>query len=130
MRQYKYLGVLFCLNGSFTNALTDLNRKAFFKVCSIFSSSSVKIDQFIHIFDHIIKPVLHVLYSSEVLGMFTHDHRIANYRSNITSSIYVRSPLEKVNVNLCKYTLSVSEENTSLGFVWKIGVIPSLYCCS
>ena len=41
VRQYKYLGVLFCLSGSFTNALSDLyhrGQKAFFKVCSTFSS--------------------------------------------------------------------------------------------
>ena len=51
VRQYKYLGVLFSMNGSFTNALTDLyhrGQKAFFKVRSIFSSLSVNINQFIH----------------------------------------------------------------------------------
>ena len=53
VRQYKCLGVLFCLNGSFTNALTDMyhrGQKAFFKVCSTFSSLSVNIDHFIHIY--------------------------------------------------------------------------------
>ena len=85
VRQYKYLGVLFSLNGNFTNALNDLyhrGQKVFFKICSTFSSLSVNVDQLIHVFDHTVKPVL--LYSSEVLGMFNHNHRITRCESNIT----------------------------------------------
>ena len=48
VRQYKYLGVLFSLNGNFTNALNDLyhrGQKAFFKICSTFSSSPASVAQ-------------------------------------------------------------------------------------
>ena len=90
--------------------MTDLyqrGKKAFFKIYSTFSSLSVNIDQCIDIFDHTIRPVL--LYSSEVLGMFAHNHRIARCESDIVSNVYARSLLEKVNLNLCKYSLGVSK---------------------
>ena len=125
VRQYKYLGVLFSLNSNFTNALNDLyhrGQKAFFKVCSTSYSLSVNVDQLIHVLDHSVKPVL--LYSSEVLEMFNHNNRITRCESNITSNVYARSPLEKVNLNLCKYSFGVSKRAPHLALYGELGRYP------
>ena len=57
--QYKYLGVLFSLNGSFKRALIDLNargQKAFFKLINIFKNIPCDIENFTYIFDYTVKP--------------------------------------------------------------------------
>ena len=70
VREYKYLGIVFSLNGSFTRPLNDLyhrGQKAFFKLTSLFKHTKCSADNFF-LFDHTVKPVL--TYGAEVVGIF------------------------------------------------------------
>ena len=67
--RYKYLGVCFCLSGSFTYTQEDLynkSLKAYFKFSKEFLSLKPNISM--HVFDHTIKPIL--LYGCEIWGSF------------------------------------------------------------
>ena len=116
VRQYKYLGVLFSLNGNFTNALKDLyhrGQKAFFKVCSTFSSLSVNVDQLIHVFDHTVKPVL--LYALDVskrtphLALYGELGRYPLYIDTVCSMVkcWLRLHDDKCGDHLLKDALSL-----------------------
>ena len=69
--QYKYLGIKFCASGSFSPAQKELYSKAlkgYYKLRRDFISFGPNVKNSIHVFDHIIKPIL--LYGSEVWGYF------------------------------------------------------------
>ena len=76
------------LNGSFTQALLDLTRrgqKAFIKLKNIFNNYP----NFMHIFDHTVKPVL--LYASEIVGLFNKNKNVGvntNNDSHFISNLY------------------------------------------
>ena len=66
---YKYLGVLLNINGSFTTAQLDLShrgQKAAFKLKSMYKNASPNFNTNMHLFDHIIKPIM--LYASDIWG--------------------------------------------------------------
>ena len=66
---YKYLGIIFAKNGSIASAKSDLTKrghKARFKLNSCFKSSQPGFNTCIHLFDHVVKPVM--LYGSEIWG--------------------------------------------------------------
>jgi hypothetical protein len=68
-RVYKYLGILFSINGNFTDARIDLHNrglKASFKLKKSFSELKPNVKTLLHIFDLTVKPIL--LYGSEVWG--------------------------------------------------------------
>ena len=67
VREYKYLGVIFCISGSFSVASSELYKKALkgiFKLKSVFGSTYPNSSIAFHIFDHTIKPIL--TYGSEI----------------------------------------------------------------
>ena len=64
---YKYLGVIFSSSGSFTKAIDDLYRRALkanFQLISLLDSKKVNFKTSIHLFDHLVKPV--ILYATKV----------------------------------------------------------------
>ena len=126
MRVYKYLGVLFSINGSFTNALSDMcsrGQKAFFKLTSIFKNMPCDVEKFMYIFDHTVKPVL--LYSSEILGIFQSKNTCKNRDiNNLFEMLYKNLPLEKVNLSMCRYVLSVNRKTSKLALYGELGRYP------
>ena len=71
VRELKYLGIVFSLDGPFTRTLNDLyqrGQKAFFKLTSLFKHVACRADIFFYLFDHTVKPDL--MYGAEVVGMF------------------------------------------------------------
>ena len=69
--RYKYVGVCFCLSGSFTYTQEDLynkSLKAYFKFSKEFLSLKPNIHISMHVFDHTIKSIL--LYGCEIWGSF------------------------------------------------------------
>ena len=66
VREYKYLGIIFSLNGSFTRALNDMY--SIFKLTSLFKLAKYSAEQFLFLFDHTVKPVL--MYGTEVICFF------------------------------------------------------------
>jgi hypothetical protein len=106
VRHYTYLGILLSLSGSITQALLDLTRrgqKAFFKLKNILYDIPCSASNIMHIFDHIVKPVL--LYASEIVGLFNNNKNVGVYSNNdshFISNLYSLNPLEKLNINLNK----------------------------
>ncbi len=71
VKEYSYLGMIFSVSGNFTTAkksLTGKGLKAHFKLCRSLGRGSPHVKMGLHVFDHVVKPVL--LYGSEVWGAF------------------------------------------------------------
>lgn len=120
VKQYKYLGVIFTANGSFNNALKDLytrGQKAFFKITNVFKNMSCDAENFLYVFDHTVKPVL--LYASEIVGMFK-----PSLDDNLFEKVYKYLPLEKLNLSLCRYILSVNKKTSKLALYGELGRYP------
>ena len=101
MREYKYLGVTFCISGSFSVASSELYKKALkglFKLKSIFGSSYPNSSVAFHIFDHTIKPIL--TYGCEIWSSMSKSVRSAG---NILDSLYQNMHGEKLHTRFCKY---------------------------
>ena len=95
--QYKYLGVLFTLNGSFKEARIDLHTRGqqhFFKLTSLFNNVPCDIKNGMYIFDHTVKHV--VLYSSEILGIFnTNSKSLDRNSDNLFEGLFGSQSIEK-----------------------------------
>ena len=114
VHHYKYLGRMLSINGSFTQALLDLTRrgqKAFFKLKNIFNNIPCSAPNFMHIFDHTVKPVL--VYASEIIGLFSNNKNggvNSNNDSNFISNLWSRNPLEKLNISWVNMFLELIKE--------------------
>ena len=62
---YKYLGILFSLSGTFSYCQNDLYKRGL-KKSKCFGDLHQNVDTVLHLFDHIVKPVL--LYGGEIWG--------------------------------------------------------------
>ena len=121
VKQYKYLGIVFSLNGHFINALNDLHNrgiKAFFKLTNTFKNMPCDMKTFMYIFDHTVKPVL--LYSSEILGMFSPKQD----EFKPFEKIYSNLPLEKINLILCRHILGVNNKTSKVALYGELGRYP------
>ena len=101
MREYKYLGVTFCISGSFSVASSELYKKALkgiFKLKSVFGSTYPNSSIAFHIFDHTIKPIL--TYGSEIWASMSKNVRSVD---NILDKIYQNMHGEKLHTKFCKY---------------------------
>lgn len=120
VKQYKYLGVIFSINGSFNDALNDLytrGQKAFFKLTNTFKNMPCDPAKFLYVFDHTVKPIL--LYASEIVGMFK-----PSSIENLFEKVYKLFPLEKLNLSLCRYILAVNNKTCKLALYGELGRYP------
>ena len=126
VNQYKYLGVLFSLNGNFKCALNDVysrGLKAFFKIPNLFKNIPCDINNFMYIFDHTVKPVL--LYSSEILGMFNiKSSKKHSGKDDVFEQIYNLLLAEKTNLTMCRYLLGVNKKTCKLALYGELGRYP------
>ena len=122
VREYKYLGVTFCISGSFSVASSELYKKALkclFKLKSIFGSSYPNSSVAFHIFDHTIKPIL--TYGCEIWSSMSKSVRSAG---NILDSLYQNMHGEKLHTKFCKYILGVHSKASNLACVGEVGRFP------
>ena len=123
-REYKYLGIIFSLNGSFTKALNDLyhrGQKAFFKLTSLFKHAKCSAEQFLFLFDHTVKPVL--MYGTEVVRFFN-SNKLCKSKEKTLHDMFVSSPLEKLNIHMCKYVLGVGKRTSNIATYGELGRYP------
>lgn len=124
VREYKYLGIIFSLNGSFNRAQADLyhrGQKAFFKLTSLFKNVSCSPDKFLYLFDHTVKPVL--MYGAEVTGMFN-CNRLYKSNNKTIRDMYANSCIEKLNIHMCKYILGVGKRSSNIATYGELGRYP------
>ena len=123
-KEYTYLGIIFNLNDSFTKALNDLyhrGQKAFFKLTSLFKHAKCSAEQFLFLFDHTVKPVL--MYGTEVVGFFN-SNKLCKSKEKTLHDMYVSSPLEKLNIHMCKYVLGFGKRTSNIATFGELGWFP------
>ena len=125
--RYKYLGVYFCLSGSFTYAQEDLynkSLKAYFKFSKEFLSLKSNIHIGMHVFDHTIKPIL--LYGCEIWDSF--NPFTSKFRKGLDlvdlEQIYSKLYSEKMHQKFCKYILGVHKKATNLAVLSELSRHP------
>ena len=145
---YTYLGVEFNDQCNFEYAKRELYKKGlkvYFKLVRSLSPTP-KASTMLHLFDHLIKPVL--LYGCEIWGPFSlnfrepkssEDPRVSFFQS--LKSKYplasrrteAKDPIEKVHIKLCKYILGVGNNTASMGVYGDLGRSPlyieQVTCC-
>ena len=121
--EYKYLGIVFSADGKFQSACADRKEKgmkAAFKLMRIFKETSVGIKTGLHLFDHIVKPIL--LYGSEI--WCSPDK---TFEKNMQSRLYnkgIKCDVEKVPLMFYRYMLGVSNRTALLGIYGEMGRFP------
>lgn len=122
VREYKYLGVTFCISGTFSVASKELYKKALkgiFKLKSVFGSIYPKSSVALHIFDHTIKPIL--TYGSEIWGSMCKTVRASDYT---LEKLYQNLHGEKLHIKFCKYVLGVHSKSSNLACIGELGRFP------
>jgi hypothetical protein len=119
-QEYKYLGVLFKLSGSFTKAneyLCKKARKALFCIYKTLYSDKLNILPNLKLFDSRVKPML--LYCSEILCLDT------LLKDNVTmeSRYFLFQPV-KVQIKFAIYILRVNKTAPNLAVLGELGMIP------
>ena len=136
---YIYLGVELNDECKFDNAKNELYKKGlkvYFKLSKSMSPMP-KAHTMLHLFDHIIKPLL--LYGCEIWGIFnlnfrepkpTNDPRLLflhNLKTNYpiaSRRLDSKDPIEKLHTKLCKYILGVNSRASNLGVYGELGRSP------
>ena len=63
------------------------------------------------LFDHTVKPIL--MYGAEVVETFNRN-RVCRSKKKTLKDVYVNSPLEKLNVYMCKYESGVGKKTSNI----------------
>ena len=126
VQHYRYLGVYFSASGIFNYGQQDIfnkARKASFKLTKLVSSAEPSIKTSLHLYDHLIKPIL--LYGSEIWGIFkTNSKACKNDESFKFSNIYKNSMVDKSQISFLKYILGVNRFSSNLAVLSETGRLP------
>jgi hypothetical protein len=127
VNEITYLGVTLTKNGSFTNTMTSLFKKSLKGIFKLKRQLSIlpAINCSLHLFDHMIKPIL--LYGSEVwaFSMFGERNHTKLKTSNIETLYNSRSsPVEKSQIKFAKMCLGVGTKTDTLGVYGELGLCP------
>ena len=129
VQHYRYLGVYFSASGTFNYGQNDIfnkARKATFKVTKIITSAEPSVRTSLHLYDHLIKPIL--LYGSEIWGVFkTNSKACKKDESFLFPSIYKNSFADKSHVSFLKYTLGVNKYSSNLAALSETGRLPMYF---
>ena len=68
-------------------------------------------DKFLFLFDQTVKPVL--TYGAEVVGIFN-CNRLCKSKEKTLRDMYIKSPIEKLNIHMCKYILGVGKKISNI----------------
>ena len=136
---YIYLGIELNEECKFDNAKNELYKKGlkvYFKLSKSISPMP-KANTMLHLFDHLIKPLL--LYGCEIWGIFnlnfrepkpTNDPRLSflhDLKTNYpiaSRRLDSKDPLEKLHTKICKYILGVNNRAPNLGVYGELGRSP------
>ena len=127
VRRYKYLGILFSLSGSFSEAKSDLYNKAnkaLFKLKADLFSLRPGIKSSLHIYNHTIKAVLN--YSSELWGCYLPKSFKCDTLCDF-SKIASLFPSEKMEIHFLKYILGVNKKASNFAIMSEVGKYPIIF---
>ena len=119
---YKYLGLLFSVDGKFATAHNDLverGLKSMFKLTSMFKMMQPTFTTAIHLFDRIVKPVL--MYGADICG-----YKVTrNIYSTMTNHVF-----EKCHLKFCRFFMGINKFTPKLGIYGDAGRYPLLISSS
>ena len=118
-QEFKYLGILLSANGNMVKAKTDLSKrgqKALFKMKSMLKNTSISYNTSMHLFDHIIKPIL--TYGSDVWG-----HTYLN-NGDIEYDRMKNDDIESCHLRYCRSVHAVSKKAPNIGIYGETGRCP------
>ena len=124
-RFYCYLGILFSLNGSFKIAQDELRKKAlrsYFSMKKTIDINSLSVEAVLKLFDSLVLPVL--TYGIEVWFWNTDIAAILSGKSTLSTKILSRDSLEKVHMQVIKWTLGVHKRSSNIGCYGDTGRYP------
>ena len=116
---YKYLDILFHISGKLQQCRCDLSKrglKAIFKMKSSFASLSPKFETNMHVFDHIIEPVL--LYGTEIWSPSILK------RGNIDFDKLNKDEFEKCHLQFIRYSLCLNKRTPFYAIYGETGRYP------
>ena len=120
-QRYCYLGIVFTASGLFTEAVKSLTEKAsktFYMLRQLNTRDNIKVT--FKLFDSLVSPILY--YGCEIWAPF-----LAKKLNNDNfQSLCDTSPIENLNVKLCKHILSVGRKSTNLAVKGELGRFPIL----
>ena len=116
---YKYLGIQFTSSGKFGPAKNDLLQrgyKAMYKLTSMFKNVQPNFHTNMHLFDHVVNPVL--MYGSEIWGdsLFVKNDNMYNALKN--------DIIEKCHLKFCRFVIGVGKKAPNLGIYGDSGRYP------
>ena len=98
-------------------------RKASFKVTKLITSAEPSIKTSLHLYDHLIKPIL--LYGSEIWGVFKTNSKVCKKDETfLFPFIYKNSMVDKSQVSFLKYILGVNRYSSNLAVMSETGRLP------
>ena len=122
VNKYKYLGIILSASGIFKEARNALYNKALkvcFKLYKDLKSKDPSIKTLLHLFDHIVKPIL--LYGGEIWGLLT----TGTMKKELEIyDIFKDWEYEKLHVKFCKYLLGVNKRSTNIAALSELGRLP------
>jgi hypothetical protein len=139
VESFTYLGLLYSNDGSVKKTKSELYNKglkAYFKL-SRSIGTEVKVGTMLHLFDHLIKPIL--LYGAEIFGGVSLKTREPKPSSDarklffqqvkktcpiIATYMNADDPLEKLHLKFCRKVLIVHSKTTNLGIYGELGRLP------
>ena len=126
VKHYRYLGVYFSVSGIFNFVQDDIYKKASkasFKLTKLVSSSEPSINTSLHLFDHLIKPI--VLYGSEIWGMFkTNSSACMRDDGFAFQNIFKNNITDKAQTRYLKYILGVNKYSSNMAVLSETGRYP------
>ena len=124
-RTYCYLGITFSLNGSFKVAQDELRKKAlrsYFSLKKTIDVNSLSVKAVLMLFDSLVLPVL----SYGIQAWFCNTNIAAILSGQISYSVKGISQdcLEKIHVQIIKWTLGVHKRASNIGCYGEAGRVP------
>ena len=119
VQSHKYLGLMFNTSGRFDVAKKDLLQrglKAMYKVQSLFKYAKPNFVTSLHIFDHIVRPIL--LYGAEIWGDSSFCTKGSVYNKLVSDVI------EECHLKFCKFTLGVNKRAAKNAVYGDTGRLP------
>ena len=139
VESFRYLGILISNDLSFKTTMKDIYHrglKVYFKLMRSFQPQP-KVETMIHLFDHLIKPVL--LYGADVFGYVNLHPKEPKISADPKTQFYQRIrkvcpvisaylnadyPLEKLHLKFCRRILQVHSKTVNLGVYGDLGRVP------
>ncbi len=123
VKQYKYLGLIFCDNTSLNIAQEMLYKKglkAYYSMSNIlYSAKRTNVNNYIMAFDALVKPIL--MYGCEIWGLESLQDKTPH---NLLSGQRIVLMSEKLELKLLKFLLAVPKGTSNVGIRSEFGRLP------